>query len=121
MYLSDSLLDLVLKRCSVEYRGLHSSGGWPSRAYYMLSVEGKSLSSCKVVTQPIKAKQPKQATLDKALRAELRRRFDAVQVLVETDHYGQVQQPRIIDPHGVLPLLQTISGNYVYLMMKGKQ
>lgn len=120
MHISDSILDLVIKRCIFEYSGVHSSNGWPGRAYWRAYVPEVGFV-CKIVSGPLKSKNPKQSTLDKALKAELKRRFHNVQVVVDTNHYGEVSSPRIIDPHSVLGLFKVVEGKYMDLMLKGKQ
>ncbi len=118
MYIYSSIIEQIIKRCTFEYSGVHSSNGWPGRAYWRVYVPEYGFA-CKIVSGPLRSKNPKQATLDKALRAELKRRFDAVQVIVDTDHYGQVSSPRINDPTGVMQLLKAVEGKYLHLLERG--
>lgn len=120
MYIQDSLVDLILKRVKIEYSGLHSSNGWSARAYFRLYTQDDTFLA-KVVTGPIKSKNPKQKTLDKALKTELKKRFQSIQIVVDTDHYGQVSKPRIVDPYSVMKLVDLIQSKYYDLMIQGRQ
>lgn len=113
MRISNSLIDLILSRCTVEYNGTHNSDRnnplWGRHAYWRVSVPGYGY--CRKITAPVKSINPKQKTLDKLLRAELRKRIEAVQETCETNHYGEVCI-YMTDPYGVRPLLNAIDGAY---------
>lgn len=115
MKIYDSLIDLILSRCKVEYNGTHNSDPksplWGRRAYWRVSIPGYGF--CCKITAPVKSINPKQKTLDRLLRAELRRRIEEIQEICETNHYGEVSI-YMRDPYGVRPLVNAISGAYTY-------
>lgn len=118
MYISNSLIELILSRCTVEYSGTHAphcpklgnKGLWGRAAYWRVYVPGVGFT-CKI-TAPVKSINPKQATLDKLLRAELRKRIEAIQETTELNHYGEVET-FMRDPYSVRRLVESIHGAYV--------
>lgn len=117
MYISDYLLDLVIKCVRVEYNGTHNSDRenplWGRRAYWRVYMPSYGFA-CKI-TAPVRSIKPKQATLDRLFREELKRRFEAIHECVETDHYGQVQ---VVwrDPYSVRKLLEVVEGKFYWLI-----
>ncbi len=113
MYISNSLLELIISRCTIEYNGTHNSDRnnplWGRAAYWRVYVPGIGFA-CKITT-PVKSINPKQKTLDKLLRAELRKRIEAIQETCETNHYGEVQV-FMRDPYSVRSLVESIDGAY---------
>jgi hypothetical protein len=113
MYVSDYLLNLVIKTITVEYSGTHCPDPknplYGRCAYYRLYTPGGGFA-CKL-TFPVKSLNPKQATLDRLFKAELKRRFEAIHERLDTDHYGQMS---VVwrDPSGVRVLLKHLEGKY---------
>lgn len=113
MYISDSLIELIISRCTIEYNGTHNSDRknplWGRAAYWRVYVPGYGF--CCKITAPVKSINPKQKTLDKLLRAELRKRIEAIQETCETDHYGEVHI-YMLDPYSVRRLVESIDKAY---------
>lgn len=113
MRIANSLIDLILSRCTVEYNGTHNSDRqnplWGRAAYWRIYVPGYGFS-CKI-TAPVKTMHPRQSTLNKLLKAELRKRLEAIEETCETNHYGEVQV-YMTDPYSVRPLINAIDGAY---------
>lgn len=118
MTIPNSLIDLIISRCTIEYNGTHApwsqehgnNGLYGRHAYWRVFVPG--IGFCCKITAPVKSINPKQKTLDKLLRAELRKRIEAIQEHVETDHYGQLYIA-MRDPYSVRRLVESIDKAYV--------
>lgn len=119
MYISNSLIELIISRCTIEYNGTHApwcskkgnKGLYGRAAYWRVYVPGYGFA-CKV-TAPVKSLKPKQKTLDALLRKELRKRIEAIQETCEADHYGQVHT-FMRDPYSVRSLIESIDCAYTY-------
>lgn len=117
MYISNSLLELIINRCTVEYNGTHTpwskeygnKGLYGRCAYWRVYAPGLGFI-CKITT-PVKSINPKQKTLDKLFRIELRKRIEAIQETCEINHYGEVNIS-MRDPYSVRSLVNSIDGAY---------
>lgn len=117
MYISNSLIELIISRCTIEYSGTHApycpklgnKGLWGRAAYWRVYMPRYGFA-CKI-TAPVKSLNPRKATLDKLLRAELRRRIEAIQETCETNHYGEVCV-YMKDPYSMCVLVESIQGAY---------
>jgi len=119
MYISSQVLDLLISKLVIEYNGTHNSDPksslWGRRAYWRIYMHGHGFAG--KITTPVKSINPKPATLQKLFRAELRKRFEAVQMQCCTDHYGQIYQ-QTADPYSVLPLLKAVEGKYLDIELR---
>lgn len=121
MLIWNSLVDLIVDspKLTVEYSGTHcphpETPLYGRAAYWRLYIAGYGFMA--KVTAPVKVLNPQPKTLDKLLRAEIKRRIEAIQDVVETDHYGQVYVIHR-DPYGVERLLDLIKGEYVDLLQR---
>ena len=118
MRIWSSVVDLIIKQARVEYSGTHSPDPncplYGRCAYWRIYIGDTYV--CKV-TARVKTLNPKQATLDKLLRAELQRRIEAIGFCMDVDHYGQMREIRV-DPYGVRPLLDLVEGKYMDILKR---
>jgi hypothetical protein len=118
MYIENSALDLLIKTLRIEYSGTHNSDPkapmWGRRAYWRLYLGDTYIAK---VTAPVKSLQPKQITLDKLLKAELRKRIEAITERLQFDHYGQMQIVAL-DPYSVRRLVESLEGKYIDIEMR---
>lgn len=113
MHIWETLLDCLISQIKIEYNGTHNSDPsaplYGRRAYWRLYLSDGTYV-CKMTT-PVKSINPKQRTLDKLFKAELKRRIEAISEHVTTDDYGRVQI-EYRDPYSVKRLLDAIVGKY---------
>lgn len=119
MYIQNDILDLMISKLTIEYSGTHNSDLknplWGRRAYWRIFMQDYGFV-CKI-TAPVKSINPTQKTLNKLFRAELKKRLNAIDTIVQTDHYSQIHVIEI-DPYSVRTLLKCVQGKYLNLEKK---
>lgn len=119
MYIDNALLDILIKTLVIEYNGTYNSD--PKNpllgraAYWRVYLEGYGFV-CKITT-PVKSIKPKQATLDKLLRAELKKRIEAIHERATTNHYGEIGI-EYRDPYNVRRLVESLERKYIQIYFK---
>jgi hypothetical protein len=131
MHISDFHLNLLVKAAApyTEYQGTHgphintlpsnpnatpaqikAHKLWGLKAYWRINIPAKGIYL--KITHPVKSFKPSKATLDKAFKAALKERIGAIQVILDSTHYGQMFINEI-DPSGVKPLItHLLDGQY---------
>lgn len=114
MWIWNECVEMIIKHKSfrAEYHGTHAPHNntplYGRRAYWRIYVGDRFIAK---VTTPVKSMNPKQATLDKLLKAEIKKRIEAISERVELDHYGMVVIIKT-DPYSIRPLTELIEGQY---------
>lgn len=138
MYISHYALDLLIKAATphTEYHGTHGAHTntlpsnpnatpaqikahklWGLCAYWRINIPAKGIYL--KITHPVKSFKPSKATLDRALKAALKERIDAIQIILDTTHYGQMFINEI-DPSGVKPLIAHLLDGQYYDLLERK-
>lgn len=113
MYIGDHVLDFLISQLVIEYYGTHNSDQknplWGRHAYWRVYLkDGTYIAK---VTVPVKCIKPGAALQARLLKAELRKRLEAIGEVCEYDHYGMVQIGTS-DPYGIRSILSAIEGKY---------
>lgn len=121
MRIYDEILDAIIENIKIEYNGTHNSDKdsplWGRCAYWRLyHLDGEYISK---ITTPVKSIRPAKATLDKLLKAELKKRIEAIVEHCETDHYGQVHI-YMRDPYSIRSILKVVEGQFLDILRKRK-
>jgi hypothetical protein len=114
MYIQESVLNLIISKCTIEYSGTHNPDPkhplWERRACWRVFVPNYGFA-CKITT-PVTSLNSTKKTLDKLFKAELRKRIEAIQETCTTDHSGMVVV-FTIDLHSIRSILKCVEGSYV--------
>lgn len=121
MKIYDEVLDAILENIKIEYAGTHNSDVnsplWGRAAYWRLyHLDGTYITK---VTAPVKSIRPSSATLSKLLKAEVRKRIEAIQERCEADDYGQVHV-YMNDPYIIRSILSVVEGEFLHILRKKK-
>lgn len=117
MRIWNSIIDKMMQspRLRVEYGGCHAPHNetplYGRNAYWRLYIDDAFIAK---VTAPVKAMEPKPATLEKLLKAAVKARIENIGEVCETDHYGQIYVVKC-DPSSVRRLLELVEGQYIDL------
>ena len=119
MYIDSFVIDCIYSKIKIEYSGTHAPHNdtplYGRRAYWRLYMpDGTYVAK---VTAPVKTINPRQKTLEKLLKAELRKRLGEIGFRMDIDNYGCM---RVVesDPYSVRRLLELVEGKYTNIHFK---
>lgn len=112
MRISDYLLNVIISELRIEYNGTHNSDPksplWGRCAYWRIYLGDTYINK---ITAPVKSINPKQATLNRLLKLELKKRINAIEESLECSHYGEIVKV-FCDPYSIMPLIKAFEGRY---------
>jgi hypothetical protein len=119
MRIWNEIVDCIIQSIKIEYNGTHcphrETPLYGRSAYWRIyTQDGQFVSK---ITTPVKTLNPKPKTLEKLFRAELKKRLQAIERVVETDHYGMIVTYEV-DPYHVRSLIELVERKYINLDFK---